>query len=363
MTRIHGLDLARALAIIGMMAAHIGPERFLTDGYPSVLFAVLAGVSMGLIASRSPLLDARLPLLTRAVLLIGLGVLLDALQFGIAVVLIAIGVSYLLLLPLLGWSTRRLLLVLAGLVVLGPLLGAAQHTLYIAWGSEFFSDLLFGPYPLTAWLAYTLLGFLLHRLALHRELWLLVGGVVVFVLAQGIIEVSGFRVGAHDGLNFLGEWLQGAPHSGGLLDVLTSAGLATAVIGVCLLACRVGAIVWATYPLRSLGAMSLTVYVTHVLITSVANGTVVSFDGLSGEVYSDYVPEEYSEYAWSKYPPELDKGDIYDLPLWPELFLWQLLGFLVFASLWRWRFRRGPAEWAMHRAVGSTAGGQPEKLT
>ena len=335
MTRIHGLDLARALAIIGMMAAHIGPDHFLTEGYPSVLFAVLAGVSMGIIASRLAMLaDARFVLLTRAVILIGLGVLLDALQEGIVVVLVAIGVSWILLLPVLGWRTRWQGALLGALVLLGPLVGALHSTVPLTFSSEFFTDLFFGPYPLTAWLAYTLLGLLIHRLALAREVWLLVGGVLAFVLAQGIIQVTGGRVGPSGELDAVGEWLQGEPHTGGLLDVLTSAGLATAVIGACLLACRVAAVVWAIYPLRSFGAMSLTIYVTHVILTTIANDTFVSAAALDGD---------YIEFGWSEYPP-----------LWPDLFLWQLVGFLVFASLWRWRFRRGPAEWAVALTIAGT---------
>lgn len=367
MTRIHGLDLARASAIIGMMAAHIGPDHFLTEGYPSVLFAVLAGVSMGIIASRpGERAQARLVLLTRAVILVGLGVLLDAVQDGISVVLIAIGVAYLLLLPVLWWRARWQAVLLGVLVVLGPLVGAVYSAYHVGFGSDFFSDLLFGPYPITAWLAYTLFGLLIHRLALRREVWLLLGGVIVFGAAQSIIAATDFRVGPYDQLKFVGEWLQGEPHSGGLLDVITSAGLAAAVIGVCLLLGRVAAIVWVTYPVRSFGSMSLTIYVTHVIITTIANET---FMGTS-TMYVDYMSAEQrqaleglgsGDFGWTMYPPPNGPepggymGFPYVDPLWPDLFVWQLLGFLVFASLWRWKFRRGPAEWAVSRAEVAAA--------
>ncbi|MDO5511921.1 hypothetical protein [Corynebacterium sp.] len=368
MTRIHGLDLARALAIIGMMAAHMGPEHFLIDGYPSALFAVLSGVSMGIIASRSAgLAQARAALLTRAVILVGLGVVLSAVQFSIAIVLTAIGVSFLLLLPVLAWRTRWQVVLLAALVILGPLIGAAQAALFIPWTSAFFTDLLFGSYPLTAWLTYTLLGLLIHRLALQRETWLLLGGLVVFGLVQGILQVTGLRQSPGDMLNFVGEWLQGEPHSGGLLDVLTSAGLVAAIIGACLLACRVVAIVWATYPLRCLGAMSLTVYVVHVVITSIANGTFLG----AGDNLAMLPDKEMgtlsdhgvagADVGWTMEPlpdspdlgfppPDMDMA----YPLWPSMFFAQLVGFLVFTSLWRWKFRRGPAEWAVSRAVTGT---------
>ncbi|WIM72638.1 hypothetical protein QP028_01380 [Corynebacterium suedekumii] len=253
MTRIHGLDLARAVAIIGMMVAHIGPESFITEGYPSVLFAVLAGVSMGIITANSASVwDARFRLLVRAVLLLAIGLLLAAVQSGILVVLTAIGAAYLLLLPVLRWRTRSLLILLAGLVVLGPLLIAAQTVLWLPWANAAFADLIFGAYPLTAWTTYVLVGLLIHRLALHRQVWLLGVGLGLFALTQFIVEAADFRVSIYDELNFFGAWAQPTPHSGGLLDVLTSAGLSAAVIAACLLACRAGAVVWATYPVRAL---------------------------------------------------------------------------------------------------------------
>jgi len=341
-SRIHGLDLARALAIIGMMAAHMGPEHFLTDGFPSVLFAVLAGVSLGIISSRaSSLPDARFRLLTRAVILVAIGVLLAALQSYILIVLIAIGVSYILLLPVLGWDTRWLAVLLAALVVLGPLVGAAQTVVTLDWSSEFFADLLYGSYPIAAWLAYTLLGMIIHRVALQWDVVLLLLAGSVFLFIQGVIMLFAPPAG------FVGEWLLAEPHSGGLLDVLASASFAAAVIGACLVACRIGAIVWATYPVRSLGAMSLTVYIVHVIATSIANDTFVS-------AVEEEVP---AENGWDMTAPYVPPGMpvvVESDPLWPTLFLVQLIGFLLFASLWRWKFRRGPAEWAVARTIAGT---------
>ncbi len=362
MTRIHGLDLARALAIIGMMIAHTGPDHFLTTGFPSVLFAVLAGISMGIIASRaaSPA-DARFRLLVRAVILIGLGVVLAAVQSYIVIVLTAIGVSYVLLLPVLRWRASWLLGLLAGLVLLGPLVVAVQEVSGLQLYNEFVADLFVWPYPVTAWTAYTVLGLLIHRLALARETVLLVGGLAVFLLTQGLILLLDFRVAPGDELNLSGAWLQGEPHTGGLLDVLTSAGFSVAVIGACLLACRVAAVVWATYPVRSLGAMSLTVYVTHVIITTIANGTFIGTGPTPEDLWggqTELLGE--TEYGWTMYSSDPFTGQIpavpADDPLWPTLFVAQLVGFLVFASLWRWRFRRGPAEWAMHRAIEGAVG-------
>ncbi len=62
-TRIDGLDVARAIAILGMFVAHVGNSGrrqspggwdwlWIADGRPSALFAVLVGVSMALIVQR-----------------------------------------------------------------------------------------------------------------------------------------------------------------------------------------------------------------------------------------------------------------------------------------------------------------------
>ena len=365
MTRIHGLDLARALAIIGMMAAHLGPDSLLTDGHPSVLFAVLAGVSMGIIASRAPLVDARVNLLVRGILLVGMGVVLEAVQAGIIVVLIAIGASYLLLSPVIRWSTPRLAGLLAALFVVGPLLQGAHAAWPVEWAAEGFADLVFGVYPLLAWLAYTLIGLLIHRLVLG-EPWLqasmLALGMVLVGGTQLSAGVLGVETGPYEVPSFGGAALQAEAHTGGLLDMTGSIGVALMVIAACLLLCRVPAVVWATYPLRAFGSMSFTVYVVHVVVTTILNGTFVSLSSTSGGETRPDAPGE-SDYGWGLYPPgesawmpDLPKGDISEFPLWPEAFLWQLAFFLVFASLWKWKLRRGPIEWGVHRAVRGTVG-------
>lgn len=388
MTRIHGLDLARALAIIGMMAAHIGPEHPVTDGYPSVLFAVLAGVSMGIISrgvadGAGDLLRIRFRLILRGVILVGLGVTLAALQSGILVVLTAIGVSYLLLTAVITWSTRRLGVLLGVLVVTGPLLVAAENVFTLTWGDELLPDLLVGAYPLLAWLAYTLVGLLIHRVVVRpatapatapaaapaaagvvRPVWLTAIGLALLGATQVIMELTGFRVGPNDILNEAGAYLQGEPHTGGLLDVIGSAGAAMAVIGSCLLVCRAAAVVWVSYPLRAMGSMSLSMYVVHVVITTIANGTFVSLHNIYSGQPQPYLPK--GDFGWTMYTPLSDSPGFPGLgdpdapvftdpgmgdPDWLWMFTAQLIGLLIFASLWRWRFRRGPLEWGVHRVI------------
>lgn len=78
-SRIVGLDLTRALAIIGMIVLHLAfvpwiPHTILA-GIPAALFAVIAGFSMMLI-SRGTALNSFLKLLCRGLLLILLGIAL-----------------------------------------------------------------------------------------------------------------------------------------------------------------------------------------------------------------------------------------------------------------------------------------------
>lgn len=358
MTRIHGLDLARALAVIGMMAAHLGPGYPVTGGYPSVLFAVLAGVSLGIISSRRPgdLPGTRFRLLLRGVILVGLGLVLALIQTGIAEVLTAIGLSYVLLLPAVGWSSRRLGVLLAVLVVAGPLLIAADTYYVVNWGDPAVAELLTGTYPLLAWLAYLTVGLFLHRLviaggAVFRQAWLVGVGLVLLAGPQLLIEAADFRVGPRDILNPLGAYLQGGAHTGGLLDVVGSAGAAMMVTGVCLLACRVGAVVWISYPLRALGSMSLTVYIAHVVATGWIKDRLISLETVND---GQFQPVPGANFGWTMYTP-VDMA-ISPEPSWLWLFSIQLLVSLIFASLWRWRFRRGPLEWGVHRVIERSMG-------
>ena len=99
--RLVGLDVARCLALLGMVATHVLDERtpagdlatsqWLAGGRASALFAVLAGVSLGLM-TRAPLHGRALAwrsagVAGRAVLIAALGLVLGGLDRGLAVIL------------------------------------------------------------------------------------------------------------------------------------------------------------------------------------------------------------------------------------------------------------------------------------
>jgi hypothetical protein len=89
--RVAGIDLARFLAIAGMLAVHVGPTTLvdpagrvyaeLTHGRASILFGLLAGVGVSLLASSrtATLWQTRIRLLWHAALLLPLGLWLQSL--------------------------------------------------------------------------------------------------------------------------------------------------------------------------------------------------------------------------------------------------------------------------------------------
>ena len=132
--RLVGLDVARCLALLGMVATHVLDERtpagdlttgqWLAGGRASALFAVLAGVSLALM-TREPLRGRPLALraagITGRALVIGLlGLLLGGLDTGIAIILTYYGVLFVLGLPFTLLGVRALLPLTVAWVALAP---------------------------------------------------------------------------------------------------------------------------------------------------------------------------------------------------------------------------------------------------
>lgn len=280
--RWHGVDAARGLAVLGMMAAHTWPRdaeqsELLVDGRPSVLFAVVAGVAIGLVTggAEPPTTGrsaARGRLAIRAALLIALGLLLWMLPHGIAIILDSYGVMFLLLVPLL-FSARWLLAAVAvGFLVAAPLvrdrvveLTGAQPTGPLVPGAEggtvLIDWLLTGYYPALLWLPLLLAGLLCSRagLASTRVRLLMVGlGTAASVGGYGAAAV------------LLGT--DTSAHSGTTAELLGAGGLAIAIIGLALLALDGAtprrAVLIIAMPLTALGRVALTVYVAHVLVVA-----------------------------------------------------------------------------------------------
>ncbi|TFD63560.1 DUF418 domain-containing protein [Cryobacterium ruanii] len=314
--RVVAIDIARGLAIIGMFVAHAIPRasdaELLVDGRSSVLFATLAGVSLGIMTgSAHPLVRGQrsecvIGIVVRALFLFLLGVLLSSLHSGVAVILHFYALMFLLLIPLLFLS--RWLLGLIGVVFLvgSPWLGAAQGEVDAsAPPVSYFVDYFFlnGDYPVLVWMPFLLAGLIIARsdLARPKTQVALVGiGASAAVAGYGAVLVL--------------PGVSAQAHSGSIAEVIGSGGLAVLLIGALLwlIAVEPGSqvrvlrgILW---PLAATGSMALTVYTLQILALAVVAG-----------------------------------GSEIDYPGWPLLIGMLLLSFLG-AGLWRQFLGKGPLE-------------------
>ncbi|MCO7195910.1 heparan-alpha-glucosaminide N-acetyltransferase domain-containing protein [Pseudonocardia sp. McavD-2-B] len=332
--RVAGIDAARGLAVLGMIVAHVAVAAGSSwlvqavNGRAAVLFAVLGGVSLSLMAA--PVLAAptarnrvwlRRRIAVRGLLLVVLGLLLAEISSGPMVILVVYGVLFWLLLPVLFAPARALAVAAAVWAVAGPLLSWVLRARFgsptdadgqtVLGATVHLSDLtspaglvhaldtvlLSGAYPVLTWMPFLLLGMAVGRLDLRTAgTGLVAGGAAGAVLGYGgswlALDVLGGRdallasvapladrlgVPAELALQLLGgsalgtvatttpAWLLAAtPHSGSPFDVVGAAGVAVAVLGLCLLAARYGGRLLA--PLTATGALALTLYAGHIAL-------------------------------------------------------------------------------------------------
>lgn len=286
--RLGGIDLARGLAVVGMLAAHLltieepfvlsRPETWLdiVNGRSSILFAVLAGVSIALTTGgRTPVAGERLRvargrLLVRAGLIWALGILLILTGVPVYVILPAYAVLFLLAAPLLRLRAATLFAGAAVLLVVMPFVQAALGLLTF-WDTaegESIALVVGWAYPFPLWIGFLVLGLALGRTDLRDvrvAALLVVMGVGTALFAYGAGGLAG-PVSA--GSEYWAVALSTHPHSGGLPEVVGGAACAVAILGGCLLVARTPA-TWLLLPLRATGAMPLTAYTAQLLIWAV----------------------------------------------------------------------------------------------
>lgn len=327
--RLVGLDVARCLALLGMVATHVlaarGPDGGLTfaqelaGGRSAALFAVLAGVTLALLTGRTDPVRGRARvgrsagIAIRAVLIGALGLALGGLDTGIAVILTYYGLLFLLGLPFVGLRAPALAVLAVAWTVVAPVLshvvrpslperGYDSPTLaQLAEPGQLVSELLLtGYYPVVPWLAYLLAGMALGRLDLARprvQAVVVAVGAAAVVVAAAVSRVATARPDveralldgggppASSGPALLdaiatgmagttptgGPWqwlLVVAPHSATPLDLAQTIGSALVVIGVALLA--VGSLgnlgTRAVAVVFGAGTMTLTLYTLHLVM-------------------------------------------------------------------------------------------------
>ena len=332
-SRVLGVDLARGLALLGMMATHIVPSTGadggvtlayqLASGRASALFAVLAGASLSLVTGRerpaagADLKSARRTVAVRAAVIAFIGLSLGVLGSGVAVILVNYGLLFVVAIAFLGLGPRVLATLAGGWLLLSPVLahalrsrvgggpGASPSWFDLADPAGLLERLLLtGYYPVLQWTGYLLVGLAVGRLPLSRTataVWLAAVGAVVAVLSKavsGLLLPSGYdqlRVPmtspiANEPLELALQtrmfgttpttswwWLVvSGPHSGTPFDLVHTTGAALLVLGVCLLlAPRVGR--W-LLPLAAAGSMTLTLYSLHVVVLAATVGASASWD-------------------------------------------------------------------------------------
>lgn len=344
--RVVGLDMARGLAILGMFTAHMwvsvqGPVSSvmaLSHGRSAPLFALLAGVSMGIMQDRlarrfadSPALSRRYygeKILVRAAVLILIAALLSLINTRILLILDNYGVWMMCALFLAGFSVPTLLWVIVLLLVVGiPL----WHYLGLLFMPKEVSVVLgLSDYQLPTYLIYMLCGLILWRLgwagATSRARRLQKYGAVIglgtaLVLFGFGTVIDSLRLGRVSGVVFGKDtlyianptpaqfWYQTlfyiAPHTDSLAETVANTVWCVGLTSLLLLA-------GSTFnrflsPVAALGSMALTTYTLHVIWHAIT-------------------------FRLFGYPG-----------LIPSLVI-MIAVFLLAASLWRLRFGKGPLE-------------------
>ncbi len=326
--RLFGVDAARGAALLGMFAAHTmfgGGEQFF-DGRSAILFATVAGVSLGLMTggahppSAGERSTARLVVLIRGGVLVLLGLALTTfLQPPIAVILDYYGFAFLLLIAVLFVARPVLGLLAAVVTVAAPPIVAAvtDGTPFesVAAPVQVFARWLFyGEYPMLTWLAFLLVGLLLARADLrHRltaEIALVLGTLAAVLGYASALVIPGVTAEAHSGTTaeVVGSGGVAVAIIGGmsLLDSATGEGGATGAGE------RVARVVrFVLYPVAAAGAMALTLYTAHAFVLTIIRATAQN-------------PERWQVPEWT----------------FPAL----ALGSLAIATLWRRFVGIGPLE-------------------
>lgn len=378
--RMIGLDVARALAIFGMFAAHIGPEPSVggpmgwlmevARGRSAALFALLAGFTLILLMGRPQPRTGRSGrqaagrVLIRAAVLIVLGYALVLLDTDVDVILAFYGLLFVLALPLYRLKARTLAIIAASTALVLP---QVLYLLRAAVDGGSWADTLIdldplaritdsdgvlelfvtGEYPALTWFSFIVAGMALAKLDLSRRdtlVKLACTGAGLAVIGYGgswlaLYLVPGARaavsaaagggppasawwsdaVGEEFASGYPAWLLVAVPHSQTTWSIVGNTGVALAVLAVCCLTVQLTKDhPRLLAPLAAVGSISLTAYVAHIV--------VIHF---------------------------LGADNLEDLDGWAPLqvFLAFTVAAMLFALLWTHYFRRGPLEYLLRAAT------------
>lgn len=349
--RIAGYDLARAIALLGMVFVNVKYQMEaedygtalqiwlsnLMDGRPAVTFVILAGAGLSLLSSAAAgkgeqhsTVKTYLTILKRAVFLFLVG--LGFSRIWHADILHYYGIYFVVAVFLIKTPSRTLIILLVGTWLASLIF--AFHFNFIelpqadnAWspefwtGSGFFENLFFtGCYPVFPWIVYFMAGMWLGRqnIADYRlQKRMLLIGILAIVCSETIAWLFENVIITEQMLtNFpLLFFLVGTdPFSSSVPAVFSAGGTALLVIALCMMVARkAGASMWLK-PLLAISQMSLTLYIAQIGICGLFLLLVGKADQESPLIY-----------AW----------------FWAAVFD---IAAVAFAYFWVNHFERGPLE-------------------
>jgi uncharacterized membrane protein YeiB len=342
--RLAGLDLARYLALIGMVIVNFdvvmvgsetsGPMRFaeLLQGRAAAIFVVLAGLGFGLAAGRTAWTATMRTTLKRVAFLFLLG-MINMLIFP-ADIIHYYAFYFLFGLLFLGISNDQIFAAIIVLTACFPL--ALLFFDYEAgwnWETVSYSGLwtvrgflrnlfLNGWHPIIPWMVFFLVGILLSRITLGSrkvQSVLLLAGVAVFAMT---LFLAGLLTEAASALDpELHYFFTTAPIPPMPLFVAAGCSIACAVIGLCLIA-EPWLKSWRLLELITpAGRQTLTIYIAHIVI---GMGLLEGLNMIGGQSPKQALGAAFVFCAVAT----------------------------VFAFLWSLVFKRGPLETAMRRIAG-----------
>jgi uncharacterized protein len=352
--RIIGLDVARALAVIGMIIVNfkvvLGQDgqtwvksfASIFDGKAAAMFVVLAGVGLALMTNsaiknndRHKLKIAKIRIAKRALFLFVLG--LSYITIWPADILHFYGIYMVIILMVLPFKERTILILGSAIIFFYPMLvifldyetGWDFDTLdYLGfWTFEGFIRNLFfnGFHPVMPWTAFMLFGYWFGKQDLHNDKFIkktFLVSTLIFISIQilSYLSISFLAEGNQEAALELTEILGTNPMPPLPFYMFNGISIAFAIISACILIARrfedsiiIGA-------LHKTGQLALTFYVAHVII---GMGII---ELVAPEKMGNYTVEFSVSYA----------------------LVFSLLC-IVFAVIWRKYKKSGPLEWIMRK--------------
>lgn len=350
--RIVGYDLARAVAFFGMLLINFwmmmennysDPEWLvftldLIQGRAAATFVVLAGVGLSLMSRRVYLKhDAtsvrknRHVILKRALFLLIVGSLNSliwkadilhfyAIYFVIGGYLSTVSNRRLLLLAIIPIAVYSFLMFIFNFEMRWEL-EADSHSAFCVLAAMVWHILFDGLYPVFPWAAFLIMGMWLGRQELSDHAFrkrILLGGIGVTGLAECLSRLA-FHVSSTDrgsGFENLLYWFAIEPWDPMPLFLLSASGTSLMVVSLSIIfSQKWGNTKW-ILPFVSIGQSTLTLYVAHIIIGSIALKVM--------EVY---------------------EVEPFLFPIWGACIFY--ISAVILCSYWRKRFHKGPLEWLM----------------